>query len=35
MNNRLPKLFVKKLVKEALLPKKGSSKAAGYDLHSV
>mgnify|MGYP002075036277 CR=1 FL=1 len=35
MNARLPTLFVKKLVKDALLPKKGSAKAAGYDLHSV
>ena len=30
----MEKLFVKRLDKNALLPVKGSLKAAGYDLHS-
>ncbi len=29
------KFFVKKLVPEAILPKKGSVGAAGYDLSSI
>jgi len=34
MNQKLP-LFVKKLSEKAILPKKGSEKAAGYDLCST
>ncbi len=30
-----PKLLVKKLVKNAILPKKGSKYAAGYDLYAA
>jgi len=28
-------LFIKKLIPEAIIPKKGSALAAGYDLHAV
>lgn len=28
-------LYVKKLVEKAIIPKKGSLKAAGYDLYSA
>ncbi len=34
MDKRLP-FFVKKLLKDATLPKKGSKLAAGYDLHAA
>ena len=30
-----PAFLIKKLFPEALLPKKGSESAAGYDLHSI
>jgi dUTPase len=29
------KFFIKKLIPEAILPKKGTSGAAGYDLSSI
>ena len=31
----IPKLFVKKLISTAMLPKRGSEYAAGYDLYSA
>lgn len=34
MNFKLP-LFVKRLSEKAILPKKGSEKAAGYDICSI
>ena len=33
MNGALPKLLVKKLNEKAILPKRGSPLAVGYDLY--
>ena len=33
--NQLSKFYVKKLVSEAIIPKKGTAGAAGYDLYAV
>ena len=33
--NKASKFFVKKLVPEAIIPKKGTEGAAGYDIYSI
>lgn len=33
--NNISKFFIKKLAPEAILPKKGTVGAAGYDLSSI
>jgi dUTP pyrophosphatase len=35
MEHTKPKLFVKRLNENAILPRLGSNRAAGYDLYSI